>query len=321
MKKITSTFIAQAVSSAANGILITDRSSRIVWANQAFLKSCGYSMEEVIGQTPELLNSGKQRPEFYRILWETILSGRPWQGEIIERHKNGSLYTVHQIITPICDEQGQVTHFIACQHNILDLRKEEEELRHLAHYDSLTGLPNRKLFLDVLQHTINNFRFHDNILAVMFIDLDSFKPVNDRYGHAIGDELLIAVADRLRLSVRKSDTIARLGGDEFLVLLADMNDLDIIAQLANKIVNRLASPYMFDSNRIEISASIGISIFPENGRSAEQIIKAADAAMYLAKAKGKNRYEFFCDMADKSKVISQEILNIDQHAGQKLKKH
>lgn len=289
----TDKFIIEAISQAANGILITDFKGHIVWANKAFFQLSGYSPADIIGRTPSILNSGKQSPEFYKLLWESILSGKPWQGEIIERHRDGTFYFVHQVITPICDKDGNIINFIACQHAISAQKKEQQELYYLAHYDSLTKLPNRKLFFDILNCMIEYARQGKRLLAVMFLDMDAFKPVNDRYGHAIGDELLVAVAERLRSAVRKSDTVSRLAGDEFVILLGDLDNIKVVEHLASKLINQIAQPYMIAGNQIEISVSIGITIFPNDADTADELLKAADAAMYLAKSAGKNCMNFF----------------------------
>lgn len=285
--------LIKALESATTGIFVAERNGCIIWVNNAFCQLSGYSPEAAIGQTPNILNSGKQRPEFYRVLWETILSGRPWQGEIVERHKNGNLYTVHQAITPLFDDTGNITHFIACHHGIRSRRQEEEEIRRLAYYDNLTNLPNRKLLIDLINRAIDHAHLDKSTLALMFLDLDHFKPINDELGHAMGDRLLVAVAERLRSTVRKTDTVARLGGDEFIILLTDMGNVSIADELARKLIARIAEPYMIDGKKLEISVSIGISLFPRDGDSSEVLLSCADTAMYAAKAEGHNRARFF----------------------------
>ncbi len=293
MEEKQQALLIQAMEIAANSILITDRTGCIVWANDAVCRMSGYSKEQAIGQTPRLFNSGKQYPEFYRILWETILSGQPWQGEIIDRHRNGTLYTVHQVITPLLDSGGNVTHFLCCQHNVGARYHEEKEIRRLAYYDSLTGLPNRKLFLDLLERAIEHARVEHRLIALMFIDLDRFKPVNDVHGHAVGDQLLIAVAERLRSIVRKTDTVARLGGDEFVIVLPNLDDPAVASELAQKLIGKISQTYLLKEKKIEISASIGISLFPKDGESGATLLNCADAAMYSAKAEGQGRYRIF----------------------------
>jgi diguanylate cyclase len=290
--------LAKALEVAANAIFITDREGRIIWLNDAFSQLCGYSKEEAIGQTPRLLSSGKQDSEFYRSLWETILSGRSWQGELIERRRDGSLYAVHEVITPIIDNAGQITHFLACQYDVTAHTQEEEKIRQLAYHDSLTGLPNRTLFLDRLSREINHARNQHSQCAVLFLDLDHFKKVNDTLGHAWGDRLLVAAAGRFRAAVRKADTIARLGGDEFAILFADFDESETAGALAEKLVALIRQPFMLEQQKIEISVSIGISLYPRDGESVEALLNCADAAMYRAKKQGRSAYCSFDPTVD-----------------------
>jgi len=285
--------LARALEAAANAVMIADREGRIVWVNDAFCRLSGYARDEVVGRTPGLLNSGRQSPDFYRALWETILSGRTWQGELVERRRDGSLWTASQVITPLLDDSGRVTHFVAIQHDITASTREREEIHRLAYHDSLTGLANRASFLESLERAIARAAPEQRLLALLFLDLDDFKPVNDALGHATGDELLVAVAERLRAAVRKTDAVARLGGDEFAVLLTDVEHPDVAGALAGKLVDRIGQPYMLSGRRIEVGVSIGISVFPRNGTTADALLSHADAAMYAAKARGRRQYRFF----------------------------
>ena len=285
--------LVHAMESVLNGMLITDRTGHIIWANEAIRKMSGYSKAETLGKTARLFSSGKHGIEFYQVLWETILSGNPWQGEITERHRNGSLYTVNQTITPLLDKKGDITHFIACQNKVCMPDYEEQTIHRLAYYDDLTSLPNRRLFFDLLNHAIDHARFEHHNLALMFIDLDHFKSINDTLGHTGGDQLLVAVAERLRLSIRKMDAVARLGGDEFVVLISTLDDPAIAGELAQKIITKISQSYMLEAGRAEIGASIGISLFPHDCESAELLLHYADAAMYCAKESGRNCYRYF----------------------------
>jgi diguanylate cyclase len=285
--------LARALEAAANAVLIADRKGRIVWVNDAFCRLSGYGRGEAIGRTPGLLNSGKQGPDFYRDLWETILSGRTWQGELVERRRDGSLWTVSQVITPLLDDAGEVTHFVAIQHDVTATIRERGEIQRLAFHDSLTGLPNRNSFLDSLARAIGRAGAEHRLLALLFVDLDHFKPVNDALGHAAGDEVLIAVAERLRAAVRKTDTVARLGGDEFAVLLTDVAHPDVAGALAQKLVDRIGQPYMLNGQRIVVGASIGVAFYPWDGASVDELLSRADAAMYAAKSQGRRRYRLF----------------------------
>ncbi len=285
--------LARALEAAANAVMIADRDGRIVWVNDAFCRLSGYSREEVIGRTPGLLKSGKQSPEFYRGLWGTILSGRAWQGELVERRRDGTLWTASQVITPLLDGSGRVTHFVAIQHDVTASTLEREEIQRLAYHDSLTGLPNRVSFLESLDAAIARGAAEGRLLALLFLDLDDFKPINDALGHAAGDELLVAVAERLRAAVRKTDAVARLGGDEFAVLLSDVEHPDTAGALAGKLVDRIGQPYMLSGRRIEVGVSIGISMYPRDGATVDILLSRADAAMYAAKARGRRQYRFF----------------------------
>jgi diguanylate cyclase (GGDEF)-like protein/PAS domain S-box-containing protein len=286
--------LARALEAAANAVFIADRDGRIVWVNDAFCRLSGYGRDETIGRTPGLLKSGKQSTDFYRELWETILAGRTWQGELVERRRDGSFWTAHQVVTPLLDESGQVTHFVAIQHDVTASTQEREAIHRLAFHDSLTGLPNRVSFLDLLDRAIARAGPERRQLALLYLDLDHFKPVNDALGHAAGDQLLIAVAERLRAAVRKTDTVARLGGDEFAVLLTDIEHPEVAAAaLAGKLVDRIGQPYMLNRQRIQIGASVGISVYPRDGATVDVLLSHADAAMYAAKARGRQQYRFF----------------------------
>ncbi len=282
--------LVKALESAANAILITDRQGRIVWVNQGFARLSGYSREELLGQSPTLLRSGKQSEAFYADLWQTILAGRPWQGELVERNKSGECYTVSQVITPLCDELGVITHFLAIQHHSLLTGHEREQMQYLALHDSLTGLPNRTLFLELLAQAQRTAALQGGRLAVMFVDLDGFKRINDCFGHACGDRLLVAVAGRLRKAVRKSDVVARLSGDEFVILLPHVDETETIERLARKLLDSVARSYKLDARRVEIQASLGISFYPADAQAADGLLELADAAMYRAKAAGGNTY-------------------------------
>ena len=287
--------LARAMEGAANAILITDRRGRIEWANSAFLRISGYDLSELIGRTPALLKSGRQDRDFYRILWSTVLDGRPWQGELLERARDGSFYQVNQVITPLLDDQGRITHFIAIQHSFTQADQERSRMRFEAYHDALTELPNRRLFLERLDQAIHEATSGEVPVTVMFVDLDRFKPVNDNLGHAHGDKLLQAVAGRLKSGVRRSDLVARLSGDEFVVLLQGPLDDDDLARLAAGINRRIARPFHLDGNTNRISASIGIARHPGHGADSTTLLAAADQAMYRVKALGGNGFRIALD--------------------------
>lgn len=285
--------LAQALASTANAIFITDDAGRIVWTNDAFNQLSGYSQEDTIGCTPAILQSGKQSHTFYTQLWQTILEGKVWQGEVIDQRKDGTLYTVDEIITPLFNEEGAITHFIAIQHDITQRKKDSEREHHLAYHDVLTNLPNRTHFLGMQQQAISHAKRTQHMLATLFLDLDRFKPVNDTLGHHTGDQLLAAVAERLRAAVRQGDVVARFGGDEFAILLTDLPDTEVATALAHKLIDTLSRPFVLRGQKISIGASIGVAIYPNDGEDPETLLMNADKAMYQAKCHGGGNYQFY----------------------------
>ncbi|MCX7170149.1 MAG: diguanylate cyclase [Proteobacteria bacterium] len=271
-------------------VAVTDRENRIVSVNPAFAAITGYLAEEVIGKDPKLLASGMHPPEFYQDMWQTLSASGGWHGEICNRHKNGKLYVEWLSIKRVCDQQDVTTHYVAVFSDITERKAAEEHMQYLAHYDLLTGLANRTLFTDRLQQTIAKARRDRTSLALMFIDLDEFKPVNDLFGHHVGDLLLKQVASRLQECLRReSDTVGRLGGDEFVVILPEIEATRDALGVAEKILHTLNQPFDIAGHAIRISASIGIAVFPEHGGDEKLLLKSADAAMYRAKVGGRNR--------------------------------
>lgn len=284
--------LVRALDAATNPVLITERTGCIVWINKAFCLLSGYTKPELVGKTPHLLSSGRQSTTFYRDLWLTLLAGLTWQGEMVERRKDGGSCTVNQVITPVLDHQGVVTHFIAILHNFTLMDDERANMQQLAFHDPLTGLPNRRLFLNLLDQAINYATKNQQSFALMFIDLDRFKSVNDTLGHACGDKLLVAVAERLGQSVRRSDIVSRLSGDEFAILITCMDQVDQLEALAHKLIAAINQPFMIEAQSIEVRISVGISLFPADGVSAEDLLGQADGAMYQAKKTGGNLCRF-----------------------------
>ena len=284
--------LSMALTSAANAVLVTDNQGRIQWINAAFTRLSGYSAEETIGQSPRILKSGQQEQAYYQTLWQTINSGEVWSSETVEKSKNGSLYTVMQTITPLLDESGKITHFIAIHEDITNQKRTQERIQHMAQYDSLTDMPNRALFYDRLCQAVNLAKRSKVGLALLFLDLDRFKQVNDTLGHHVGDMLLKSVAERLRQCVRESDTAARLGGDEFTVLLYDLREREDIGRVAEKIIESISMPYELEGHDIHIGVSIGIARFSDDTENEDKLMKLADKAMYAAKSAGRNTYRF-----------------------------
>jgi len=281
--------LGTALAAAGNGVFITKTDGKLVWVNQAFCRQSGYSEHQLIGETPRILKSGYQDNAYYAELWQTILAGKRWSSEVVERRRNGDLYTVSQTITPIFDNDGEISHFIAIHEDISKQKQAQERIEYLAHYDTLTGLTNRTLFYERLKHTIALAKRSERRFALMFLDLDRFKPINDTFGHGIGDLLLKEVAERLRECLRESDTVARLGGDEFTVILPEINANEEALTVASKLVQLIAQPYQLEEFEVTTSASIGIAFYPQHGTTDSELITAADSAMYDAKYSGRNR--------------------------------
>ncbi len=287
--------MAQVVENTMEGIIITDTHEKIVMINRAFTKITGYDEQEALGQTPRLLKSGRQDSHFYQNMWATIRATEHWQGEVWNQRKSGEVYPEWLSISALKNDQGQVTHYVSVFSDISSLKQSQEKLHFLAHHDPLTRLPNRLLFNLRLDHSIERAHRYQKSLAVLFFDLDHFKNVNDTLGHAAGDQLLRWMADQLVALTRAEDTVARMGGDEFTMLIEDMERPDDAAIVANKLMNLFRQPIHLHQHEFFISASIGISVYPNDGISAEVLIKNADAAMYQAKAQGRNNYQFYKD--------------------------
>ncbi len=275
-------------------VTVTNADNVIVSVNAAFSIITGYTADDVIGQTPSLLASGTHDAAFYQAMWLGINSAGGWHGEIRNRRKNGQLYVEWLSIKRVCDAKGVLTHYVAVFSDISERKASEERMHHLAHYDVLTDLPNRVLFGDRLTQAIASAQREGRHLALMFIDLDKFKPVNDELGHPVGDQLLRAAASRLRQCLlRDSDTVARVGGDEFVVMLLDVStELDALT-VANKIRHAMAQPFELGAHTVSISCSVGIALFPQHGASEALLLKNADTAMYHAKADGRSRVQVY----------------------------
>jgi len=286
--------IAAAAFESQEGIVITDAQTVILRVNQAFSSLFGYTAEEALGKTPRMLQSGLQDRAFYAALWDGLKNNHAWQGEIWNRRKNGEVFPNWVSITAVRNDEGAVTHYVA-SHTDITLRKAaEEEINLLAYYDPLTGLPNRRLLHDRLHQAMIRAKRSNGRLALMFLDLDEFKPVNDAFGHQSGDALLTSIAQRLQACVRESDTVARLGGDEFVVLLADIEAAQDALRVAEKINTALKQPLTLPGGQqVSISSSAGIAIYPEHGRDESTLTSHADAAMYQAKTAGRDRFVLF----------------------------
>lgn len=274
-------------------IVITDASANIIDVNIAFSEMTGYSKDDVLGKKTSILKSGQHDDKFYKELWDTLLSDGSWRGNIWNRKKNGDIYPVLIRISTLKDEYGEIKNFIAISSDITELKENEERLDFLAHHDSLTGLPNRLHMSIRLEHSINICKRLGSYTAICFIDLDNFKTVNDMYGHDVGDELLKETTKRLKSMLRADDTLARIGGDEFVLIYQNIKNPDEITGIAEKIVQSIQKPFEIFGNQCLIGSSIGISIYPDDGATADTLLKKADIAMYKAKDSGKNRFKYY----------------------------
>ena len=280
---------------STEAILITDADSRIVAVNQSFSAITGYSEAEALGQTPAMLSSGKHDASFFRQLWQQLKLRGQWSGEVWNRRKSGEIYPEWLSINALRDEHGQLSNYIALFSDISERKEAEARVQHLAEYDYLTDLPNRLLLMDRLQQSLRVAERSGHKVAVLFLDLDRFKNINDTLGHATGDTLLQEVARRTRAVVREMDTVGRTGGDEFVMILPELADNAPAALIAERVLAALRQPFHLDGHQLVITASIGISISPDDGKDAQMLLKNADMAMYEAKAQGRNNYHFFTE--------------------------
>ncbi|MBB4313072.1 EAL domain-containing protein [Roseospira marina] len=280
------------------GIIITNPDSEMIEVNDSFLRISGYSREELIGRRPNLLQSGQHGPEFYNAMWMALMEEGLWRGEVWNRRKTGEIYPQHLTISAVLDEHGHPSHYVGVVVDITAIKRHEAELDRIAHYDSLTGLPNRVLLNDRFRLAIAKARREHTRLAVCFLDVDGFKPVNDSYGHGAGDMLLIELAERFLLELRGDDTVARLGGDEFIILLADLRTEDDCIQILDRILATVSRPFAVAGHPVSVTASIGVTLFPTRATDIDTLMRQADQAMYKSKQTGKNSYFFYDDNQD-----------------------
>ncbi|KQX56600.1 hypothetical protein ASD40_04160 [Paenibacillus sp. Root444D2] len=283
---------ARVFETASEGIMITDTKGWILSVNPAFSETTGYTEAEALGRTPRLLHSGVQDAEFHIQMWASIHETGSWQGEVWNKRKNGEIYPEWLTINTVRNENGKISNYVGVFTDITERKLSEENLKYLAHYDVLTGLPNRFLFHDRLSQAIVQANRQGHWAALMFIDLDHFKLINDTLGHAVGDQLLKNAGKRLESCVRTGDTVSRLGGDEFTVILPHIDETEDALLVAQKILEELALPFFLAEQELFITASIGISIYPLNGEDSETLIKQADSAMYRAKEQS-NNYQLY----------------------------
>ncbi|MDH4127880.1 MAG: diguanylate cyclase [Spirochaetota bacterium] len=282
--------------SITEGIIITNTDGIIESVNPAFTELTGYTIQEAIGKNPQFLKSKRHDEKFYQDIFKSLAINGYWKGEIWNRRKNGHIYPAWFSIAAIKDSSGNITKYAGFFSDITGKKEYEELIEHRAYHDPLTDLPNRLLFSDRLDHALVHAQRYSKNLAVIFLDLDNFKQINDHRGHDFGDRVLIKVANLLKGCIRKEDTISRMGGDEFTLFLPDINQLKYVLKIAQKILTSFASPIKIDNDEISITSSIGISIFPQDGNDSEELIKKADRAMYRAKQMGKNNYQLYSEL-------------------------
>jgi diguanylate cyclase (GGDEF)-like protein/PAS domain S-box-containing protein len=285
--------LSKVFSDSGEAMIITDASNRILAANREFTKLTGYSEEEAIGRNPRFLSSGESPREIYDEMWQSLAETDHWQGELSDRRKSGETYPKRLSISVVRDADGNIVNYIGSFEDITERKAAEDNMRYLAHHDALTSLPNRFSLYERMDQLIAFARRFGTSVAVMLIDLDGFKTINDIFGHNTGDQLLIQVAKRLQQSVRDSDIVARLGGDEFVVVLSGLEKTADVAMIANKILEQVVAPYTVAGNELRTSPSIGICFYTGDAADANELIKYADIAMYQAKAAGKGNFQFY----------------------------
>ncbi|MBL6945002.1 MAG: EAL domain-containing protein, partial [Rhodospirillales bacterium] len=285
--------LSLAVEQSPASVMITDPTGVIEYVNPKFVDVTGYSTEEVIGKSPQILNSGYTPPEYYRELWKTVLAGREWRGGFHNKKKNGENFWEYASVSPIKDHNGEITHLLAVKEDITVRKQHEEQLLRQMNYDNVTDLPNRVLGLDRLTQALARSHRNNTTVALLFIDLDRFKNVNDTLGHSAGDRLLKEAGLRLCECIRGGDTVARMGGDEFTIILPDLQSPNNAEHVAEKIHSAFAQPFLIEGQELFITASIGITIYPMDADAPHALMQNADAAMYQAKELGKNRTQFF----------------------------
>jgi len=298
------------IEASLDGIIITDTKNTIQYVNSAFTHLTGYSPEEAIGKTPTILRSGRHDAKFYKEMWQKLLKNGYWQGEVWNRRKNNDIYPEKMTITAICNDSGKVSQYAAIFSDISDRKNYENQIQNLAYYDILTELPNRRLFGDRLEQAVLNAERHKLNPAVLFLDLDLFKRINDTLGHSVGDKVLRQISQRLSACLRGGDSVSRLGGDEFTILLQELDGVDNAAKLARRLINEVAKPLYVGEKEFFLTASIGVAVYPFDGENGEALVQNADTAMYKAKELGRNNFQLYTkSMNDKF----QQKLSLENH--------
>ena len=306
---------ASVFSDARESIMITDAQGTILNVNDSFTHITGFSREEALGKNPRMLSSGQQGADFYRGLWQGLLTDGHWFGEIWNRRKSGEVFAALLTISAVHDEQGQTQHYVSMFSDVTAQKRHQQQLEHMAHYDALTGLPNRVLLADRLKQAMRLVLRRKLLLAVVYLDLDGFKLINDTHGHALGDQVLVALASRIKLALREGDTLARMGGDEFVAVLVDLPNTEACAPLLTRLLAVSSESLQLEGKTVGVSASLGVTFYPQaDDIDADQLQRQADQAMYQAKLAGKNRYHLFDAEQDRSMRGHHETLIHIRHA-------
>jgi len=301
-------------SDTQEGIIITDANKLIVDVNPAFSNITGYSSEEIIGKNPSILSSGKQSPEFYTDMWKNIEEYGQWQGEIWNRNKEGQLYAELLAISTLYNESGDAVNYVGVFSDITHSKRQQDKLDLMAHYDVLTQLPNRVLLADRFHQASAHSKRTGHQLAICFLDLDHFKPINDKFGHETGDHILVQVANRIKDSIRDEDTVSRQGGDEFALLLGEIESFSQCEDFLSRLLSSISEPYIINGVTHHLSASVGVTLFPFDDSDLDTLLRHADLAMYQAKLLGRNRYHLFSIEQDQKDAYKYNRLGEIQHA-------
>jgi diguanylate cyclase (GGDEF)-like protein/PAS domain S-box-containing protein len=297
-----------AFESASEGMMVTDAEGSILAVNPAFSEISGYRADEAVGKTPAMFASGEHGSEFFRHMWDILVSAGRWSGEVINRRKSGEMYAEWLSIVAVAEPSGRVTRYVGLFSDITERKREEDHIRRLAHFDALTGLPNRILFGDRLRRMLSLLERRGGKMALLYLDLDRFKPINDQYGHAFGDKVLVEVTRRMSTCVRDSDTLSRRGGDEFVALLESADPNGTAATVSRKLVDVVAQPMTIDGRQLELGVSIGIAIYPADSDNAEGLLEAADRALYTAKQECRGDFRFY---RNEDQSAARALLSLD----------
>lgn len=289
--------------------MISDAKRNLIDVNEAFSRITGYTREEVMGKNPRFLKSGYHSDDFYQAMWQAINLKGYWAGELWNRKKNGELYPEWRTISAITNDTGTVTHYVSIFSDISLFKQHEKQLERIAYYDVLTGVPNRMLLVDRMKQAIAQTHRNKKLLVVCVLDLDGFKPINDNYGHHIGDQVLIKIAERITHTIREADTLARLGGDEFVILLLDMEKMADCLHSVERLVESIAHPIPIGNQLFAVTASIGVTVYPVDDQEVDALLRHADQAMYKAKHSGKNCYFLYDANADQQAIRQQQLLD------------